>query len=101
MVFSSPIFLFVFLPLVLLGLALPRLPLRNLWLLLFSILFYAWGEMTFVLLMRGSTVVNFFLGRWVERQAEVSGRKWAVAIAVTLNIGTLVFLSTRISRSKT
>src|SRR2546427_9395167 len=91
MVFSSPIFLFVFLPLVLLGLALPRLPLRNLWLLLFSILFYAWGEMTFVLLMLGSTVVNFFLGRWVERQAEVSGRKWAVAIAVTLNIGTLVF----------
>ncbi len=91
MVFSSPIFLFAFLPLVLLGLALPRLPLRNLWLLLFSILFYAWGEIAFVLLMLTSTFANFLLGLWVERETETSRRKCAVAVAVTLNIGTLAF----------
>ena len=44
MVFSSPIFLFLFLPLVLAYFLVPGLRLRNLWLLAFSIIFYAWGE---------------------------------------------------------
>src|SRR5205809_622529 len=91
MVFSSPIFLFLFLPLALLGLVIPNLRLRNFWLLIFSIVFYAWGEMVFVFLMLGSTLMNYFLGRWVEKETESSRRKWAVGVAVALNIGTLAF----------
>src|SRR5689334_13535758 len=91
MVFSSPIFLFLFLPVVLLGLGLPGLRLRNFWLLVFSIIFYAWGEPVFVFLMLGSTFMNFFLGRWVERETNAARRKWAVGVAVALNIGTLAF----------
>ena len=91
MVFSSPIFLFLFLPLVLAYFLVPGLKLRNYWLLAFSILFYAWGEVVFVFLMLASTLMNYFLGRWVDRETLPGRRKWAVGIAVTLNIGTLAF----------
>lgn len=91
MVFSSPIFLFLFLPLVLLGLGISRLRLQNLWLLIFSLVFYAWGEVFFVFLMLGSTLMNYFLGRWVEKEHDPVRRKWAVGVAVALNIGMLAF----------
>ena len=91
MVFSSPIFLFLFLPVVLAFCALPGLKLRNGLLLLFSVIFYAWGEVGFVFLMLGSTLLNHFLGQWVDRETEPARRKWAVAVAVALNIGTLAF----------
>jgi alginate O-acetyltransferase complex protein AlgI len=91
MVFSSPIFLFLFLPVVLALCALPGLKVRNGLLLLFSVIFYAWGEVVFVFLMLASTVMNHFLGQWVDRETEPARRKWAVAVAVALNIGTLAF----------
>ncbi len=91
MVFSSPIFLFLFLPVVLAFTALPGLKLRNALLLLFSVLFYAWGEFLFVFLMLGSAALNYLLGLWVERQSEPAGRRWAVAVAVVLNFGMLAF----------
>jgi alginate O-acetyltransferase complex protein AlgI len=92
MVFSSPIFLFLFLPLVLtLHLLIPGLRLRNFWLLLASIVFYAWGEAVFVFLILGSTLLNYLLGLWVDRQSATASRKWAVVIAITLNLGLLVF----------
>ena len=91
MVFSSPIFLFLFLPVVLAVCSLPGLKLRNSLLLVFSIIFYAWGEVLFVFLMLGSALVNHFLGQWVDRETEPSRRKMAVAVAVALNIGTLAF----------
>jgi alginate O-acetyltransferase complex protein AlgI len=89
MVFSSPIFLFLFLPVVLAGCLLPSLRLRNLWLLIFSILFYAWGEVGFVGLMLASTVINYFLGRWVEKEMDDRRRRWAVGVAIALNLGLL------------
>jgi len=89
MVFSSPIFLFVFLPVVLMCSLVKNLRLRNFWLLLFSIIFYAWGEVFFVFLMLGSTIINYYLGRWVDRETEPFRRRKAVAIAIALNVGTL------------
>ena len=91
MLFSSPIFLFLFLPFVIAVCSLPGLKLRNRLLLLFSVVFYAWGEAFFVFLMLGSALVNYFLGRWVERQDNDSQRKWAVAAAVVFNVGALAF----------
>jgi alginate O-acetyltransferase complex protein AlgI len=92
MVFSSPLFLFLFLPLVLtVYFFLPGLRLRNYWLLLVSLVFYAWGEVGFILLLLVSTLINFELGKWVERTEEISKRKKAVAVAVIVNVGFLAF----------
>jgi alginate O-acetyltransferase complex protein AlgI len=91
MVFSSPIFLFAFLPVVLAGCLFRSLPLRNAWLLLFSVIFYAWGEVTFVFLLLGSTVVNYWLGSRIENEADPASRRRAVGWAVAFNIGLLAF----------
>ncbi len=92
MVFSSPLFLFLFLPVVLtVYFVLPGLRARNTWLLLASLAFYAWGELAFILLLLVSTLINFALGRWVERSEVPAKRKHAVAVAVLVNVGFLAF----------
>lgn len=92
MVFSSPVFLFLFLPLVLLGnFVLPRLWMRNLFLLVASLLFYAWGEQFFVLVMVGSILLNYGFGLLVHALgSRPRAARAAVASAVALNIGLLI-----------
>ena len=52
MVFSSPIFLFVFLPVTYLGYRiLPGLPLRNAWLTLASLVFFSFGQLPYLVLL--------------------------------------------------
>jgi alginate O-acetyltransferase complex protein AlgI len=92
MVFSSPIFLFLFLPIVLTVHALlPGTKARNCWLLLMSLAFYAWGQIDFLLLLLASTLMNYSLGLWVDRSANTAGRKLAIAVAVFINVGLLAF----------
>ena len=67
MLFTSPIFLFLFLPIVLAVNALAPARLRNLWLLLASLVFYAWGEMLFTLVMLAAIAANYGFGLWVDR----------------------------------
>lgn len=66
MVFSSTIFLFLFLPLTLAGYYLIDRRFKNYFLLLASLLFYAWGEPTFVFVMMGSTLVNHFMALLID-----------------------------------
>ena len=92
MVFSSPLFLFLFLPVVLtVYFLLPGLRARNFWLLLASLVFYAWGELAFICLLLVSTLANFELGKWVDRCQKESERKLAVAAGVVVNVGFLAF----------
>ena len=92
MVFSSPLFLFLFLPVVLtLCTLLPGIRLKNLGLLIVSLVFYAWGEFGFIALLLGSTLVNWFLGLRVDREQDPARRKRAVTLAIVLNIGLLAF----------
>jgi alginate O-acetyltransferase complex protein AlgI len=92
MVFSSPIFLFLFLPVVMTAyLLLPGLRLKNFWLLLASLVFYSWGEPLFLFLLLVSTMMNYYLGLWVDGSENPSRRKFAVGLAVALNIGLLAF----------
>jgi alginate O-acetyltransferase complex protein AlgI len=91
MVFSSVVFLFLFLPLVLgLYLISPR-PARNSLLLLSSLLFYAWGEGFFVLLMLASIGMNYAFGLWIERARRTPRRHIAVGCAVAANLGLLAW----------
>lgn len=89
MVFSSPTFLFIFLPVVfLLQLALRRsIKASNIMLLVVSLLFYAWGEPLYVLLMLLTTFVNYIcaLGMANERR-----KRLMAALAIVWNIGSLV-----------
>ena len=90
MLFSSAIFVFAFLPLVLAVYFVVHPKLRNAWLLAVSLLFYAWGEPVIVLVMLGSILMNYGLGLWVDR-ARAGGRgRGVVALAVVSNLGLLV-----------
>ena len=90
MVFSSPVFLFLFLPVVLAGYFVLPGRLRNLWLLGTSLVFYAWGEPRFVLVMLASIVANYVLALWIARADGAGRRKALLALAVAANIGLLV-----------
>ena len=89
MVFSSPIFLFLFFPITLaVYFLLPR-RLRNLWLLAASLVFYGWGEPRFLIVMLASIVCNFVLALWIDRVHGTAQARAAVAVAVVINIGLL------------
>ncbi len=89
MVFSHPTFLFLFLPAVLALYALAPRALKNGWLLLASLVFYAFDRPEFALVMLGSIAINWGLGLWVERARERS--RTIVAVALVLNLGLLGF----------
>jgi alginate O-acetyltransferase complex protein AlgI len=91
MVFSSPVFLFFFLPLTLLAVFAVRQELRNLVLLIASLFFYAWGESTIVLVLCFSILVNYLLGLWLDRTFSRLGAKLIVALALLFNLGLLVY----------
>lgn len=91
MVFSSLSFLFLFLPAVLLiYFAVPRQG-KNTVLFLFSLLFYAWGEPIYVLLMIFSTVLDYTCGRLVEKFRGTNKQKIGLIISVVVNLGLLCF----------
>ena len=90
MVFSSFTFLFIFLPLVLLTYFLAKKrQLRNIVLLVFSLIFYAWGEPVYVLLMLLSIIVNYFIALKIERRKR-GKKKWMI-IDVIFNLGVIGF----------
>lgn len=90
MVFSSITFLLYFLPAVLLAYVLVPESFKNAVLLLASLLFYAWGEPVYILLMLFSIAVNFCFGRLFEagRCAQIGQKQLRVHlfIAVAFNL---------------
>lgn len=89
MVFSSMTFLCVFLPVVMaLYYLLPSLRMKNALLIIVSLLFYAYGEPVYVLLMLFSIVMNYLFGRMLETEKQ-NIRNIIVAVAAIVNIGLL------------
>ncbi len=103
MLFSSPVFVFLFLPAVLLAYALVSaatrggsLRARNLALLVPSLAFYAWGEGRLVLLMLASIAGNWLLGLLVDRRRRRAPQDpraglCVVALAVVFDLGLLAW----------
>ena len=98
MIFASSLFLFLFLPLTLTGYFLirPNQPyLRNLFLLLMSLIFYAWGEPVYVFLMIGSIIMNYTTGVLLHLQRQKSPRifteKRILYICIVGNLGLLFY----------
>ena len=92
MVFSSTIFLFFFLPLTLLAYFVVGPRGRNAILLAASLLFYAWGETVYLLVMLFSIAANYLFGLLIDRARERGSRGGtAFALAVATNLGLLGF----------
>jgi len=92
MVFSSTIFLFYFLPLTLLLAFLAGVRLRNAVLLAASLLFYAWGEGVYVLLMLGSIATNYVVALLIEHRQNQGGRGRAwLAAGIVVNLLPLAY----------
>ena len=92
MVFSSLPFLFRFLPVLLLLYFIMPKQFRNGLLFLASLVFYAWGEPVYVVLMLFSTVVDYTHGRMVEKYCEQGNRKKAKSFVVSSVIINLLLL---------
>ena len=93
MVFSSLIFLYAFLPLSLAVYALCRsLRAKNISLLVFSLIFYAWGEPVYVLLLMAMALFDWYFALRVQRaQREEKNAKLWVALACVVNLGLIGF----------
>ena len=86
MVFSSLIFLYLFLPAcAVLYFAVPGIRAKNAVLILFSLVFYAWGEPVYVLLLIAMSGVNWLFGILLGKQH----KKWLLVLAIVLDLGCL------------
>ena len=85
MVFSSPVFLFIFLTSVyVLYRIIPTTTAKNILLLVFSIAFYTYGEPKAVVLMIISIFMNYFFGLAMKKENKM--RKPVLAVSVTANL---------------
>jgi len=91
MVFSSLNFMFVFLPIVFGIYFISPRKIRNFILFIASLVFYAWGEPFYVVLMLFSTILNFVYGALVQKYKGKTSAKWILASSVVLNLGILGF----------
>src|SRR5438046_1336522 len=91
MVFSSPVFLFFFLPLALAAHYLAPRALRNAVLLGISLLFYAWGEKSYVVVMIASIIMNYVFGRAIEAWRDRRTGAILLAVAIAGNVIVLIF----------
>lgn len=89
--FSSLVFLFVFLPFVILIYYILPKHLRNLVLLLASLVFYAWGEPVYVFVMIFSICFNFACGLLIEKFQHNKNSKIVLIISLIINLGILGF----------
>ena len=91
MVFSSAIFLFYFLPIVLVAYFLINAKFRNFLLLFASLFFYSWGEPKNIILMLLSIVVNYFAAIFVYRSSNKKNiQRLIFLLAIIFNIGMLL-----------
>lgn len=89
MLFSSPLFLYLFLPITLLGYYLVPSKLKNYWLLAASLVFFAWGGVTFTFILVTSIILNYIFGIQMEKKRDTpQSRTWLI-IGVATNIGIL------------
>ena len=87
MLFSDPIFLFVFLPLALFFFYIAPKKLKNIVLLGLSLVFYTWGERKMVLLLIVSSLVDYIAGIIIAK----SYKKIGLIISIIFNLGILIY----------
>lgn len=101
MLFPSEEFLLIFLPVVLVGYyaihiltyAKHDLKLKNIWLLISSIVFYAWGEPVYVFLMVGYIIFNYLMALLIDSHMAIKAptRRLLFVLTIVVNIAALVW----------
>lgn len=92
MVFSSEIFLFCFFPAALIGCLICRTTkLQNIWLLLLSIAFYAYGARKVVLVLLFSVFINWAIALLITGTESIKAKRWLLALDVVLNLSYLFY----------
>lgn len=91
MVFSSLLFLYFFLPATLILYFLsPGMKLKNFILLLFSLIFYAWGEPIWIVLLLFTSIVDFAIGLLIDKFRGQKVSRWFLAASVIVNLSLLM-----------
>lgn len=102
MLFSSMIFIWIFLPaVIIINFVLSLLPFKsenmrttakNLFLLISSLVFYAWGGIYYLLIMLASIAINFIGGRILDKFSQNKSKKRLILVLVVIaNLGMLFF----------
>lgn len=86
MIFASPIFLFIFLPLFLTLYYITPAKFRSVTILLGSSVFYAWWRADFVTLLYAIILWNWFIGLAIEKRRDSSGSIWVLSGGVAVNL---------------
>lgn len=89
MIFSSITFLFYFLPVILILYFVVPQRFRNFVLMLFSLLFYGWGEPKYLIFMMTSILVGYGIGLLLEKTEQLNKRKMLLILGLLVNLGLL------------
>ncbi|MDD3926872.1 MAG: MBOAT family protein, partial [bacterium] len=92
MLFSSSVFIFLFLPVTILVYyaLIKNRPLQNILLLIVSLLFYAWGEPWFVFVMIGSIISNWFFGLLIDKHRDSPAKvKFLLVAMLAFNLSVM------------
>lgn len=90
MVFANELFLFLFMPACLaLYFLMPKIQMKNNVLIAFSLLFYAWGEQGYLLLLAAACLVNYAAGLLLEKYRDTKKGTAFLALSLVVNIGML------------
>lgn len=92
MVFASLSFLLLFLPLSLLAYVLFKdIRIKNWILIVFSLIFYAWGEPVWVFLLIGTTIIDFFMAKLIEKNEDSQKSRVYLWLSIGISLGALIF----------
>lgn len=91
MVFSSITFLLFFLPFFILTYILSPVKYKNWIILIFSLVFYAWGAPKFIFILLGSTIIDFYLVKQMDSSRKNINKKLLLTLSITINIGLLAY----------
>ena len=86
MLFSSMIFLWLFLPVVIILYFISNKKLKNIILLVASLIFYSWGEPKYIILMLISIIINYYFGLFIDRYRNKSKLLLIIDIIINLMI---------------
>src|ERR1700722_1319357 len=91
MVFSSILFLFYFLPIFLITYFIVDKKFKNIVILIGSIVFYSWGAPRFIFVILATTLLDFYIVRWMSNTETRLHKRLLLALSVMINLGLLFY----------